>query len=237
MALPVNVAPVYTITIPSTKKEFKFRPFLVRDEKALLIAQESEDPVVMVDTIKEVIKSCAKSPIDVDKLASFDIEYIFINLRSKSVGELVELIFRCDDCTDEKARVNKLINLSDIKVNFPEGHTNKIPLFDDVGIVMKYPNLSIIKKLEELNNPEIDLVFDIIVECIDYIYSGDEVFPAKEQKKAEMIDFLNNLTSSQFATIQSFFDTMPRLLAQVEYTCPVCSKQHNKYLEGLSSFF
>ena len=149
MALPIQNTPVYTIKIPSTKKEIKFRPFLVKEEKALLVAQQSEDTQVMLDTLKEILRNCIKTPIEVDELALFDIEYIFSQIRAKSVGEVVELIVRCDKCPeeDEKARVKLTFDLTKLNVTFPEGHNKKIALFDDVGVVMKYPSLEIMNDL------------------------------------------------------------------------------------------
>lgn len=240
MALPMNATPIYTLTIPSTGKDFKYRPFLVKDEKALLIAQESDDNVVILDTIKEVIKSCAKSEINVDTLPSYDIEYIFLQLRSMSIGELVEMLFRCDeDHGDQNSKaVTKItINLKNIKVDRVEGHTNKIPLFDNVGVVMKYPTFDTLKKLDETDSSEMDDVFTVMVDCIDYIYSDEEVFPSKDLTPQELTDFLNNLTSAQFDKIQQFFRTIPTLRLDIQYKCPVCGKQHDKYLEGLQSFF
>lgn len=240
MALPLNATPVYTLTIPSTQKQLKYRPFLVKDEKALLIAQQSEDHTVMLDTVKSVIAACAKSDVDVDKLASFDIEYIFLQMRAMSVGETVDLMFQCDvdhGADNEKARSLARINLLEVKVENFEGHTNKISLFDDVGIVLKYPTINTLKSIEEAKTGGIDQVFDVVVDCIDYIYTSEEVFPAKDQTRQELIEFLNNLTSDQFEKMQQFFYTMPQLRAYVKYTCPVCNKEHNKYMEGLASFF
>lgn len=240
MALPLNATPIYNLTIPSTQKQFKFRPFLVKDEKALLIAQQSEDPITMLDTVKTVIAACAKSEVDVDKLASFDIEYIFLQMRAKSVGENVELVFQCDEdhgVDNEKARSLVQINLLDVKVETFEGHTNKIELFDDVGVVLKYPTIDTLKRLEKATESGIDQVFDVVIDCIDYIYNTEEVFASKDQSREEMIEFLNNLTSDQFEKLQQFFYTMPQLRAYITYTCPVCNKVHNKYMEGLASFF
>lgn len=236
MALPMQSAPTYTLEVPSTKQKVRYRPFLVKDEKALLIAQQSEDIVVMLDTVKSVIQSCVIDKIDVDALASFDVEYIFTQLRSVSVGEFVELTFQCDDCTDEKARSLIAVDLRNLKVKFPEGHTNKIALFDDVGIVLKYPTVETIKKMESSNN-DIDAIFDIVVDCVDYIYTSEELFHAKETSKTELLEFINGLTSEQFEKVQGFFRTMPTLRQDITYTCPVCGKVHNKYMEGLSSFF
>ena len=240
MALPMNATPVYTLQIPSTKKELKYRPFLVKDEKSLMIAQQSEDVTVMLDTVKEVIKACAKNTIDVDKLASFDVEYIFMQMRAQSVGEFVDLVFQCDNDhgeDNEKARSTVRIDLRQVNVEFPENHTNKISLFGDVGVVMKYPTIEVLKKIEQSNAEDIDQMFDIIVDCIDYIYDSEQIFSAKDQSKTEMLEFLNNLTSEQFETVQQFFQTMPSLKVWVDYKCPVCGKDHHKYMEGLQSFF
>jgi hypothetical protein len=239
MALPKQQAPIYTLEIPSTKDSLKYRPFLVKEQKALLLAQQSEDPIVMVDTLKQVIKSCSQSSVDVDRLAVFDLEYIFSQIRAKSVGEIVDLFFFCDTCEDEKAKVKISIDITKLKVENFEGHTSKISLFNDVGVSMKYPNINVVKNIEKMGdtNSEVDLVFDIIAECIDYIYDTSEVYYAKEQTKEELSEFINNLTSEQFEKIENFFETMPKLQQKVSYRCPVCSKEHNKTLEGLNNFF
>ena len=237
MALPMNTTPVYTLTVPSSGKKLKFRPFLIKEEKTLLIAQQSEDASVMVDSLKEVIKSCIKDEVDVNSLATFDLEYIFTQIRSKSVGEIIELMMLCDTCTDDKAVTKVSIDLTKIQVEQNPEHKSKIHLYEDVGIVMKYPTLDILKKMESINTNDLDEVFNIIVDCIEYIYNEEEVFNAKEQTKQELLDFLNNLSSDQFADVQKFFETMPRLKHEIDYVCPVCSKEHHKVLEGLNSFF
>lgn len=240
MGLPVNATPVYTLKVPSTGKEFKYRPFLVKDQKALLIAQQSEDPVIMLDTIKDVIASCAKSEIDVNKLASFDIEYIFLQLRAHSVGEIVQLRFQCDldhGADNEKAVSEIAVDLRTARVENIGKVSNKIALFDDVGIVLKYPTLDTIKKLEAASGPDVEQAFAVVADCIDYIYSTDEVFLTKDQKREEIVEFLNNLTADQYGKIQEFFRYIPTLRIDVQYTCPVCGRVHDRYLEGLESFF
>ena len=239
MALPIQNTPVYTLKIPSTKQEVKYRPFLVKEEKALLVAQQSDDQQVMLDTLKEILKNCIKTPIDLEEMALFDIEYIFSQIRAKSVGEIVEIVVRCDVCpeTDEKARVKLTFDLTKLEVTFPEGHNKKIPLFDDVGIVMKYPSLDVVKEMEFMDHTDAEQVFKIVVQCIDYIYDNEEVYYAKDSTKEELNQFLENLTQEQFRKVQEFFETMPKLSKPVVYDCPVCGHHHEKVVEGLSSFF
>lgn len=240
MSLPIMSTPTYNLVVPSTGAAIKYRPFLVKEEKALLIAQQSEDTTIMVDSLKEVIKSCVKDKIDVNKLATFDLEYIFTQIRAKSVGENIELLFPCD--TDhgednEKARVKITIDLTTLEIERDPKHTSKLELFEDVGVVLKYPTLDVMKNLENLDTTDLDAVFSIVADSIDYIYQGDDIFHGKEQKKEELVAFLNNLTSEQFLKIQEFFTTMPRLRKVVEYNCPVCGQHHKKTLEGMQSFF
>jgi hypothetical protein len=239
MALPIQNAAVYTATVPSTKQEIKFRAFLVKEEKALLIAQQSEDPTVMMDTLKQIIKSCVRSELDVETLALYDIEYIFAQLRSKSVGEIVEIVVACDVCPDEdtKARVKLTFDLSKLQVNFSAEHTKKIQLFDDVGVVMRYPSLSMIKDLEGMDQADAESVFKVVTTSIELIYDGDELHYAKDQTHGELQEFLENLTQEQFKKIQQFFETMPKLSKEVQYDCPVCKHHHEKVIEGLNSFF
>jgi hypothetical protein len=237
MALPMSSTPTYTLTIPSTGKEVKYRPFLVREEKALMMAQQSEDPIVMVNTLKDVIKTCVVGDFNADEIATFDLEYIFTQLRAKSVGETVDLIFPCDVCEDEKARVQISFDITKLQVEKSPDHNNKVHLFGDVGVVMKYPTMQVLKKLQNLDVNNLDDLFKIVAECIDYIYQGDELFYGKEQTQEELLDFINNLTSEQFAKVQKFFETMPRLKQEVNYNCPVCNRAHHKVLEGLQSFF
>lgn len=237
MALPMNNTPVYTLTVPSTGAKVRYRPFLVREEKSLLVAQQSEDAAVMVETLKEVVDSCVKDPIDINSLATFDLEYIFTQIRAKSVGEIVDLYLKCDTCTDEKAVAKVDIDLTKLAVEKNPEHKSEIALFNDVGIKMKYPTVDILKRLEIVDSSDLEQIFDVVTECIEYIYTSDEVFHAKEQTKEELLEFLNNLTSEQFAKVQQFFETMPRLKYKIEYNCPVCGKHHDKTLEGLQSFF
>ena len=237
MALPMMKTPLYNVTIPSTKKEVQFRPFLVKEEKALLIAQQSEDPKVMINTLKAIIADCIIGDIDANKLAVFDYEYLFTQIRAKSVGEIVELLFLCDTCTDEKAKAQVNLNIANFEVKFPEGHDSKIELFDDVGVIMKNPSLDTLEKLDKLGNNSAETIFDVVSDCIESIYSTEEVFNSKDHTREELITFLENLTQEQFKKIENFFITMPKLSQDIEYDCPVCNKHHIKKLEGLQSFF
>lgn len=237
MALPIMKTPLYNIIIPSTKKEVKFRPFLVKEEKALLLAQQSEDPKVMVNTLKDIIAGCISEDIDVNSLAIFDFEYLFTHIRSKSVGEFVELLFLCDTCDDEKAKAPVSMDISKFEVVIPEDHKNKIDLADGIGVVMKYPSVNSLEKLESAGAGDVDSMFDVVSECIDYIYTNEEVFYVKDQSKAEVMEFLESLTQEQFSKIEAFFEAMPKMSQKVEYNCPVCNKHHEKLLEGLQSFF
>lgn len=237
MALPIQKTATYVTTVPSTKKQVKFRPFLVKEEKALLLAQQSDDQTVMMETLKKVLKDCVEG-IDADTLATFDIEYLFSQIRAKSVGEVVDLVLRCDTCEDEKAKVKVSIDLTKLEVNIPEGHSKNIKLFDDVGIVMKYPNIELIKTLESVDTTnDAEAIFDVIVHSIEYIYAGEELHYAHEQKKEDLHQFIENLTQEQFRKIQKFFEEMPKLEKQVDYTCPVCNKNQSILVSGLDSFF
>lgn len=237
MALPINNATIYNLTIPSTKKVVKFRPFLVGEQKILLIAQQSEDAQVMVESLKSVINTCVQGDYNINELAIFDLEYIFMQIRAKSVGEISELWMRCDTCTDEKAVVGINIDISKLEVTFKPEHTNKINLYNDVGVVMKYPSMNMVSKLDKLNQDDLTSIFEIITESIDYIYTNEEVFYAKDTLKEELIEFINNLTTEQFQKIQNFFETLPKLEKEISYSCPVCNQAHKKTIEGLANFF
>ncbi len=237
MALPSAATPKYKLVIPSLKKTVTYRQFLVKEEKALLIAQHSEDPDTMLDTLKDVIAACITERINVDELALFDVEYIFAQLRAKSVGEIVDLILKCDTCTDPLASVKYSIDLTKLSVDMPNDHDKKIPLFDDVGVIMKYPSFSMIKKMEGIDTNNIDGLFEVICLCIEAVYNSEEMFYAQDQTTKELQDFVNNLTQSQFKKLQRFFDTMPKLEQRVQFMCPVCHKEHDKMIRGLDSFF
>jgi hypothetical protein len=237
MALPINKTPIYNLTIPSTGESVDYRPFLVKDEKALLLAQNSEDPVVMITTLKDVIRGCLDSKIDVDTLATFDIEYIFAQLRAKSVDENVNLVFTCGHCDKEDNKVKVTIDLTKLKVEKDPEHTPTIILYDNVGVKLRYPDIEMIRKIDELKDVDMAQIFDVIISCIDFIYDDEQMYYAKDSTKAELMQFLENLTSDQFGRIQKFFETMPKIQEVVEFDCPACAAHNKTTLQGINSFF
>jgi hypothetical protein len=233
--LPKQNIMMYELTVPSNGQKVKFRPFTVREEKLLLIAQQSEDIKVMIQTLKDIIDGCTENKVEVEKLAVFDLEYIMANLRAKSVGETVRLQFDCDkDATHEAIVVD--LDMTKLEVFKPDGHDKRIPLFGNVGVVMRYPDATMLETLAKIDL-EPNAVFGIIYDCIDYIYDDQEIFPAKEQSEADLVQFIDGLTKEQFQRIQEFFETMPKFMHTVEYKCQTCGHEHKKRIEGFSNFF
>jgi hypothetical protein len=233
--LPKQNIMMYELTVPSTGQVVKFRPFTVKEEKLLLIAQQSDEVKTMVQTLREIITGCTEGKLDVTKLAVFDLEYIMVTLRSKSVGETIRLQFECDEDANHEPIVVDL-DTTKIEIIRSDAHTKNIPLFGNVGVVMKYPDINLLESLALIeNNPNI--VFGIIYDCIDYIYDDQEVFPAADQSEAELVQFIDGLTKEQFAKIEDFFATMPKFLHTIEYKCSTCGHEHKKRIEGISNFF
>lgn len=231
MTLPKQVLPIFTLKIPSTGKTVKFRQFTVREEKTMIQAQESEDIEVITNAVKEIILACVPDIKDINELALFDVEYIITKIRAKSVGEHVDLNMICDVDENHK-RTPVVIDVEKIEVTFPENHSKKIDLYDDVGIVMKYPTLKHLKNMETFSG------MDAIVSCVDYIYTADEMFHSEDHGKEELIEFLNSLTVSQIEKIETkFFDTMPAYKYDMKYMCVECGHVHEKTIKGLANFF
>jgi len=230
MALPKIKHPTYKVVIPSTKKEISIRPFTVQEEKVLMMAKAADNSDDIIAAVKQVIQNCIIEPVEVDKLATFDIEYIFIKLRSKSVGEMVDLEYT-DENTEEVFKFR--VNLEDVKVKFDPEHTNKINVFEDVGIVMRYPTLEEVK-LVEANPDQQEAVFGMIKSCIDKIYDADNVYDSYSDE--ELNNFINSLPMDSMEKIKQFFDTMP----SVEHTVVLKNKEGKKkeiLLKGITSFF
>lgn len=237
MALPSLAAPTYETELPSTGKKIKYRPFLVKEEKVLLLATESEDRKEVKDAVKTIVKSCVLSRIKVEDLATFDLEYLFLKIRAASVGEDVIMKITCLD--DNETKVDYTLDISDIKVTIPDGHSNKIELTDSVGMIMKYPGLDEFVDLTlmgtELNDPE--KVFETIARCIDQIYEGEEVYDDSTTSFKEKMQFVESLTQKQFENVRKFFTTMPVLRHEFSVTNPNTGVESSYTLEGLQSFF
>ena len=237
MALPTLSTPTYELEVPSTKKKIKYRPFLVKEEKILLLAMETEDEKQMANAVKTILANCIQTPrFKVDSLALFDIEYIFLNIRGKSVGETVDLQITCPD--DNQTVVDVSINLDDIQVQKNGEHTNILKMNDDVSVVMKYPSMDLfIKNNMNDSGSEVDDVFEIASMCIDQIVDGEEVYEASNSSKQEITDFLEGMDTKQFLMVQKFFETMPKLSHTVKVTNPNTKVKSDVVIEGLASFF
>ena len=238
MPLPKIATPTYELELPSTGATIKYRPFLVKEEKVLVIALESEDNKQITNAIKAVLKSCILSKgIKVEDLPTFDIEYLFLNIRGKSVGEDLEVNIICPD--DNKTQVPVTIALDEIEVQKDDNHTNKIKVDESIMMEMKYPSLDqFIKNNFDFNDKNMmDQSFDLISTCIDKIYTEDEVWAAADCTKKEMKDFLEQMNSNQFKEIEKFFETMPKLSHRVSVTNPETKVKSEVVLEGLASFF
>lgn len=236
MALPTMDLPTYELEVPSTKKKIKIRPFLVKEEKVLLLALESDNEKNIKDAVLALLKNCIQSRIKVENLSTFDLEYIFLNIRAVSVGEMVEILVTCRD--DEETQVKYNLNLTDVEVVFPEGHTNKIMLTEETGVVMKYPSFD--RFVEgQFSNTEVpeDEVLKIIAESIDQIFQGEEVYDESTTSKKEFLQFVESLTNSQMTKIQQFFETAPRLEHTFKVTNPNTGVESEYVLRGLQSFF
>lgn len=238
MPLPKISTPTYELELPSTGQSIKFRPFLVREEKILVIALESQDTKQITTAVKNVIKNCIETKnVKVESLPTFDIEYLFLNIRGKSVGEEIEVNLICPD--DGETTVTTKINIDDIKVQKNSEHTNKIKLDDSIMMEMGYPSLDqFIKTNFDLSSDDtMNQSFDLIASCINKIYTEDEVWTSSDVTKKELIEFLDQMNTTQFKDIEKFFDTMPKLSHTVKVINPKTKVESEVILEGLSSFF
>ena len=238
MPLPKIATPTYELELPSTGKTISYRPFLVKEEKLLVLALESEDTKQITTAIKAVLKSCVLTKgIKVEHLPTFDIEYLFLHIRGKSVGEEIEVNITCPD--DEKTQVPITLNLDDIKVQKNDNHNNQIKLDDNLMMELKYPSLDQFIKnnfdFDEKN--QMEQSFDLIGTCIDKIYNEEEVWATADCTKKEIKEFLESMNSSQFKEIENFFETMPKLSHTIKVTNPKTKVESEVVLEGLASFF
>ena len=236
MALPQVVLPTYELEIPSNGKKIKYRPFVVKEEKLLLLALETEDEKQIEDAVRTLLKGCIQSRVKIDDLAIFDLEYIFLQIRAVSVGEIVEMKVTCRD--DDKTQINYAINLSEVKVTKPEGYSNKIMLTDELGVIMKYPSWNEFVTGSIMGqSPTAEGIVDIIAKCVDQIFDGEDVYDSSTTSKKEFVQFIENLTNSQFEKIQQFFDDSPRLEHKFTLVNPNTGVENEFVIMGLANFF
>jgi len=236
MALPKLTTPTYELEIPSTDEKIKFRPFLVKEEKILMMAMESKKSADIVQAVKEIVEECTFNKINISDMPMFDIEYIFLQIRSKSVGEVSKIRVLCPD--DGKTYANLDLDLNEVKVQVGDDHTNKIELNNGMGIIMKYPTIDSFKEsgIQDINASN---MLEVIGGCILQIYEeeGKKVYDPKDQTKKELTDFIEQLTTEQFKHIQKFFDTMPKLKHEITIKNPKTKKESKITLTGLNDFF
>jgi|TARA_R100001377_G_scaffold31481_1_gene17190 hypothetical protein len=237
MALPKLITPTYELEIPSSDEKIKYRPFLVKEEKILMMALETKDNVQIVNAVKDIVTECTFSKINISKMPMFDTEYIFLQIRSKSVGEISKLKLLCPD-GDGKTYADVEIDLSQVKVQVSDNHTNKIALTDEMGVIMTYPNIDSFSEngIQDINASN---MLDVIGTCILQIYEekGEKVYEAKDQTKKELTEFIESMNTTQFKDVQKFFDTMPKLKHEVKVKNPKTKKESKVTLTGLNDFF
>lgn len=233
MALPKINVPKYTTKVPSTGQEIQFRPYLVKEEKILMIALESEDGKQINNAVKDIISACTFEAVDSNKLTLFDVEFLFTKLRSKSVGETSTVMLPCEKCEEKNEVMLDLENL-----NLPDQPDNRIDLGSGTGLIMKYPSMT--EYLDVAENKDlsaVDKIFAVITKCIDQIYSGDDTFDAADQTQQELIDFVGELSSDQFKKVQGYLDAMPSVTVDAKFKCTDCGHDNNIELRGLANFF
>jgi hypothetical protein len=229
MALPKLSTPTHTLKIPSTGKTVTYRPFLVKEEKLLMMAKEGGDTSQMVDTLKKLVSACVETKIDIDSLTTYDIEYIFLMLRAKSVGEEVEILVTCEHCDAKKPMT--LIIGEDIKLSEDKKIDSKIPLTSEVGVILKHPTVDAISKVNTEDS------MDVLVSCIESIYDSTTVHNVKDYPKQEVMDFVGALNVKELQKLQDFFDGMPKVKCDLTWVCEECGEENRLVIEGLSNFF
>ena len=231
MAIPKIVTPTYECELPSTKQKIKYRPFLVKEEKVLLVALESDDDNAIQDAIIQVLQNCVLTDIKVDKLPIFDFEYLYLKVRAKSVGEVVNLKLKCPD--DEKVTVDHALNLDDLQVKFNADHKKEINFTKDYGVVMKYPT---VKEFKQNQNPS-EASFDLVKDCLSMIYKGEETYDKGNIEDKELDEWIETLTPAQYKLILNWFKTMPKIEHTISYTNPKSGKDFKLKLQGIKDFF
>jgi len=231
--LPKLDTPTYRLTLPSTKEEIQYRPFLVKEQKLLMMAQESEDENQIIDMVSQIVNACTFEKIDVDISPMFDIEYIFLQIRGKSVGEQIDLTITCPD--DEETSVPVQVDINDISVLMSEGHNNEIDLNNDIKMVFRYPLLKDVKGIPA-NTKDVDLIFYLLNSCIESISHGEEIYNRVDISEKELTEFIDSLTGEQFERITDFFQTMPKLRHVIPVKNPKTEVESEVVVEGLASF-
>ena len=241
--LPKLDVPIYEIKLISSGKHVRFRPFLVKEQKLFLMASESEDSNEMISVIRQVLKNCVIDEIDIDNLPTFDLEYLFMNLRARSVEEIVDLRYKCNNMIKNEDGEEKQctgvvefkLNILEIEPTKNENHKNKVQITENLGICFKYPTFDMIQKYEKMNENEV--MIRILVDCIDYIYDKEQIYYAKDSKKEELEEFVDNLQQKDLEKFKDFFDTMPEIKKDVHFKCPKCEYEEDITIKGMQSFF
>lgn len=235
MSLPIITAPKYELKVPSTGKKIMYRPYLVKEEKIIMIASESGDEKSMIEAIKTIIHSCTEGAIDPDTLTSFDLEYIFVQIRCKSVGETSKLRIKCASCT----HVNPVtLDLTSVYVNMPEDKKTLMKkINNDISIKMKYPNINDLTKSLDDKKDKIEMIYETVANCIDSVYHKEECYPIKDESREEIFKFIDSFTSDQFKEIQQFVENMPTAKIDLKFTCTKCSAKNEMIIRGMSNFF
>ena len=243
MALPIVSTPTYELTVPSTGEKVSYRPFLVKEEKTLLMAAEDQNVSTITKAMRDIISTCTEGDLDIKNLAPYDIEYIFLQLRGKSIGDVINLNLKKPDsieCEESECPGNTEIkvNIDDIKIDTSKIVDSKIQLTEDIGIKLGFPQLDSVQKYTTKGGAmDASAVFKMINDCIEYIWEGKEIYKAKDSTKKELNDFIESLNTEQFNKIRDFFESMPRLRHEITWTCSKCDKSAPLLLEGIDSFF
>ena len=241
--LPKLDVPIYSVTLLSTGKEVRIRPFLVKEQKLFLMASESEDSKETINTIKQVLKNCVLDDVDIDSLPTFDLEYLFMNLRARSVEEVVNLKYKCNNTVKNdkgedvvcNGSVEFDVNLLDIQPTKHTEHTNKFMLNDKIGICLKYPTFEMVQKYEQMD--ENDIMVNILVDCIDFLYDDNQIYYAKDSSRKELEEFVDSMQQKDLEKIREFFDTMPEIKKDIHFHCPKCGYEEDMVVKGLQNFF
>lgn len=243
MALPKLDVPTYEVKLVSSGKLIRFRPFLVKEQKLFLMASESEDPKEVINVIRQVLKNCILDELDVDSLPTFDLEYLFMNLRARSVEEVVELKYKCnnkvkDDKGEEKScggLVNFKLNILEIQPTKNENHKNKIQITENLGICLKYPTFEMIQKYENMDENQV--MSNVLVDCIDYIYDKENIYYSKDSTRQELEEFVDSMQQKDLEKLKDFFDTMPEIKKDVHFKCGKCGHEEDITIKGMQNFF